>query len=427
MTANTESVTVVTFHMHRDWFVIDETYQREEVWTKADKQCFIDSILRGYDIPKIYLWVVKDTEQEIEYKIVDGQQRIRSIWQFYDNRLCLNSEFSERLGGKTYRQLPPRVRVDFDTRNLSVCYLRGYSDGGVRALFRRLQRGKALTISEKLNAFPGDITLLMRKLAKHNFFSKSTTLSGRRYRYFKVVASLLLLEEEGLADIKPTDLEDFFDKNRRLTEISPAARQVNQNLNYLFRSFPRKVGELNSEVWIITIYLLVAHCRRKYAVEGREKTITDFYIRFWRKATRTYQALTAASRGKPEVAWRIKKESPGLVEFALLLTGSPDATTNQKNIKRRVEIILESFIESHRDLPIKDPKRVLDYYEKVVLFRRKMIKRDVAKCEECGKQVTWNDYEADHVLAWSKGGSTTLENAQVLCRSCNRKKRNKIE
>ena len=30
--------------------------------------------------------------------------------------------------------------------------------------------------------------------------------------------------------------------------------------------------------------------------------------------------------------------------------------------------------------------------------------------------------EADHVLAYSKGGSTSLDNGQMLCRLCNRKK-----
>ncbi len=47
------------------------------------------------------------------------------------------------------------------------------------------------------------------------------------------------------------------------------------------------------------------------------------------------------------------------------------------------------------------------------------------KCQQCGDGVTISDFEADHIIPYSKGGPTTLENGQCLCRSCNRKKGSK--
>ena len=36
-----------------------------------------------------------------------------------------------------------------------------------------------------------------------------------------------------------------------------------------------------------------------------------------------------------------------------------------------------------------------------------------------------SEMDADHVTAWSKGGSTTLDNCEMLCKSHNRAKGNK--
>lgn len=43
------------------------------------------------------------------------------------------------------------------------------------------------------------------------------------------------------------------------------------------------------------------------------------------------------------------------------------------------------------------------------------------KCNQCGQELGRN-WEADHIIPFSKGGTTTLDNGQALCRDCNRKK-----
>jgi 5-methylcytosine-specific restriction endonuclease McrA len=47
------------------------------------------------------------------------------------------------------------------------------------------------------------------------------------------------------------------------------------------------------------------------------------------------------------------------------------------------------------------------------------------KCQICGDPVSVTDFEADHIIPFSKGGLTTIENGQCLCRNCNRTKSNK--
>lgn len=44
------------------------------------------------------------------------------------------------------------------------------------------------------------------------------------------------------------------------------------------------------------------------------------------------------------------------------------------------------------------------------------------KCPICGETFEFEQMHADHITPWSKGGKTTPENCQMLCRDCNLKK-----
>src|SRR2546426_11097495 len=68
-------------------------YQRSPVWSPAKKQLLIDSILRGYDIPKLYLRA--STEPIYEHEVVDGQQRLRAIWEFLRDDYELGEDSSD--------------------------------------------------------------------------------------------------------------------------------------------------------------------------------------------------------------------------------------------------------------------------------------------------------------------------------------------
>lgn len=408
--ASTIPEVVSHFDLHRDSFVINKTYQREEAWTLRDKQCFIDSLIRNLDTPKIYVWKVSDKR----FEIVDGQQRLVSILGFYDNKFALSGEFSKKnLDGKKYKDLDYKLQKEFDNRKISTCYLQDYDDKDIRALFRRLQRGRALNISERLNAFPGDITLLMRSYAKHDFFQKSCTLPGKRYRYYQVAARLMLIEKEGIKDIKPGNLEYFFDQNKPLTGRSNAGVRITKVLNYLFKYFPDKTPELHTEVWIITAYLFVSDLLKNYVLENKEKEIANFYKNYWSETARAMKSRSGASE---------------TLEFAFLLSGTPSSTTGGSNVKRRLELIKTSFLKAHSDLILKDPRREFTHYEKVVIFRKnEEAHGGKAICEDCGKKVSWKEYEGDHIYPYSRGGRTTIENGQVLCRRCNRRKRDRIK
>ncbi|RSV11654.1 HNH endonuclease, partial [Sphingomonas sp. ABOLF] len=56
-------------------------------------------------------------------------------------------------------------------------------------------------------------------------------------------------------------------------------------------------------------------------------------------------------------------------------------------------------------------------------MRQQVFERDGFQCCDCGAE---DRLECDHVVPVSKGGETTLENLQTLCKPCNARKRDRI-
>src|SRR3954451_3981645 len=99
MKVETEIWTVQDYLDHKSEINPKPQYQRGEVWKLPEKQLLIDSILNGFDIPKIYLNKITSGHQ-YQYDVADGQQRLIAIWNFCENeyQLGVNSRLGPRSG-----------------------------------------------------------------------------------------------------------------------------------------------------------------------------------------------------------------------------------------------------------------------------------------------------------------------------------------
>ena len=58
-------------------------------------------------------------------------------------------------------------------------------------------------------------------------------------------------------------------------------------------------------------------------------------------------------------------------------------------------------------------------------MKREAYERQQGNYSLCNQHFEISEMEADHITPWCEGGKTDAENCQMLCRDCNRHKRNK--
>lgn len=226
-------------------------YQRRgRIWSNQDKAFLIDSILNGYDIPKIYIADFTYVSSALNtakksYAVIDGRQRFESFFDFFDDRYYLAETFvfledqSLRLHGLNYSELKsrhPKVASRFENFNLSVMSVITDDEARINDLFVRLNRSKPLSGAEVRNAMSGDVPAMIRKIADHVFFTDKVAFNANRKQDQNAAAKLLLLEHRGaLVDTKKFNLDRFVKEAIKTenTAIGAAADRVIKVLDHV--------------------------------------------------------------------------------------------------------------------------------------------------------------------------------------------------
>ncbi|WP_175854554.1 DUF262 domain-containing protein [Burkholderia anthina] len=200
-------------------------YQRRgRLWSDADKAYLIDSILNGYDVPKLYMadftWGDSPlNHNRLPYAIIDGKQRFEAIFDFFDGAITLNNDFvyladpSLKLGGLSYKDLASNhyeIAEIFETFPLAIVGVMANSDEPINELFVRLNRSKSLTGAEIRNAMVGKTPDAIREIAKHDFFQTNIAFSVKRGADLNAAAKLLIFEyNDKPTETKKKVLDDF--------------------------------------------------------------------------------------------------------------------------------------------------------------------------------------------------------------------------
>jgi hypothetical protein len=89
-------------------FDLNPPYQRRSVWNLKDRRFFLDTVFRGYPCPPIFLHKTINAEQKTVYAVVDGKQRLQTLFMYVDgtDNISLDSEFGDaRFNAKTWTKL----------------------------------------------------------------------------------------------------------------------------------------------------------------------------------------------------------------------------------------------------------------------------------------------------------------------------------
>lgn len=125
-------------------------FQRNPVWTDAQKSYLIDTILNGYPIPEIYVQQDVDANGREKHIIVDGQQRARACLEFIEGRFTMNPKDSPRWGDMNFEDLTEAERKSIYAYKFVVRTLPVVDDETLRGIFCRLNRNVVALNSQEL-------------------------------------------------------------------------------------------------------------------------------------------------------------------------------------------------------------------------------------------------------------------------------------
>ncbi|QUH19267.1 DUF262 domain-containing protein [Alkaliphilus sp. B6464] len=188
--------------------VIDNSFQRNFVWSKKDQIKLIETILLGYSIPEIYLYNVSvdPNTGEMITSIIDGQQRIGSITDFINDEFMLSERYLSNsdvsFANKYFRDLSTDEKktiwsYPFTSRVINTEISREY----IVELFLRLNAtDKTLNPQELRNAeFNGEFINQAERISDLEFwkyiFSASKT---RRMADIEFISQILVYFRFGI-------------------------------------------------------------------------------------------------------------------------------------------------------------------------------------------------------------------------------------
>lgn len=392
---------------------IDATpdFQRPPVWSTKQKQLLMDSILRNYDLPKFY-WQKVERADGVIYEVIDGQQRLRAVWEFRADKFSMAKDADpigdHKVAGRRFSQLPPELILAFDTYQLDVVVITGAivtdEEDEVRDMFLRLQNGTTLKAQEKRNAMIGQMRDFVREIASHPFLSNCGFLN-KRFSFDHIAAQTILIElKGGPANVRDADLNKMYRDHAGFDTAGAKAKKVRRVYDFLLRAFPQRTPELE-RYNVITLYSLVSLLLDGYAVHGVETCLATWFVSFEKERH--------ADEQKPE-----DERDIGFVDYRRLISHSTDT---EESIRARLDMFERRFLSEYPNIEPKDPVRSFSHEQRLAIYRR-----DNGVCQvriSCdGVKVVWDHWHADHVIPHTRGGRSTVANGQVACPECNRKK-----
>lgn len=439
------------FYEYRDMYVTRPPYQRKNVWSVKKQQSLLDSLFRKYYVPKLVLREVRLGDSEVVLEVVDGQQRITAVQNFFDDELKLPTtldSLQKGIGGKRYSELPSDIRMFADKQlKYDADVIKNISDPKnpthqkiCTEIFWRLQQGESLNFMEIAHArlsslvrnfitkYADDISFdfenykpLDTNLHKHPFF-KLIERGNDRMQHLALLGRLLLIEiADGPTDIRDELLIDLVDKTQQPDgvgnysyETDKSAKELLKTLDVFYSAFKDDpsvgensgIKELSVEYFIVSWVMLVHHLRKYYALD-------KLHYPFLRKFLYEFHQR-----------WREHSEDDRDI---LLFSDSRQQSQNDLEIRHRIlrALFFEYAKNNGCDIKTLDGRRSFDELERILIYRR-----NEGLCQLCLKEgksrdeaeVSWTEYEADHVMPWIKGGKTVIENAQVLCKRHNASK-----
>lgn len=310
---NSTKITISEFYDNylSNKYNFNASYQRKnEVWSEDKKSFLIDSILKNYPIPAIFMRPIVDTQGKTKYDVIDGKQRLNSIIAFIENKTPLTTYFSDdnllnnddiyladEISGKLFKEIQEhndsaRYIKQFWTYALQIEYLYADDDGLISNVFDRLNRnGEPLNFQELRNAkYANTLIIKYVKKLNENVFLKNTLRKAKASRMEdeEFVSEILLLTiNNRILDSDPKKLDEEYEKfkNNKIA-LEQGVNKTKKVIDYI-KGLGIDFKKNDRLCWNTHFYTLFTVCW--YCVENNidiheiKDKITSFYDGYFEK------------------------------------------------------------------------------------------------------------------------------------------------
>ncbi len=353
---------------------IQPEYQRNYIYASdggKKEMAVIDSILKSYPLGLIYFNKVSGDE----FEVLDGQQRITSIGRFVNGKFAIKDENGNE---QYFDGMAKDKQTKILEKKLLIYECEG-TESEIKDWFRTINiAGVPLNDQELLNAvYSGPFVTL----GKEEFSNSQNANIQKWSAYISGSAIRQDFLERALDWVSRGNIGDYMSSHRKDGDITELKKYFNSVIDWVSGVFTDVESEMRGLEWgrMYEEYHKKAYDPAKVSVEVH-KLYADPYV----------------------------KNRKGIFEF--ILGGSRD--TKLLEVRVFDEAIKKSVYTTQT---------------------AKAGKKKESNCPLCAlghdanKEKIWslNDMDADHVMAWSKGGKSDAKNCQMLCKTHNRAKGNR--
>ena len=350
---------------------IQPEYQRNYIYADGKRDvAVIESILKGYPLGLIYFVKVNDDK----FEVLDGQQRITSFGRYVTKKFAVKDEN----GMEQYFDSNPDKQQKILETKLTIYECEG-TETEIKQWFKTINiAGVPLNEQELANAIYSGPFVTLGKAELSN--SQNANIQ-KWSAYVSGSANRQDFLERALEWVSKENVGDYMSQHRRDNDITELKTYFNSVIDWVSSVFSDVESEMRGLEWG---RLYEEHHHKPYdpkKVSAEVKTLyADPYV----------------------------KKRKGVFEY--ILGGSTDT--------KLLEV------------------RVFDDATKKSVYAKQKAVAEAAgtsNCPNCvlgheaNKKKIWpfNEMDADHVAAWSRGGATDIANCQMLCTSHNRAKGNR--
>lgn len=381
---------------------LEPPYQRGRVWKNEERYALIDSIKEEFPIGLIMLNVIPHVDEDgtkiDKFDVVDGQQRMRTIFEYIGGAPWATFERQESF--QPFKKLSNARQARFLEYKVPVASMKEFEQEEITESYNRLQRGKTLKIGEKLKAM---ITYkahgYVKELIDHRLFDVGNGAHKVRDAHWTLATAFFksIYKDDLFGRQEYKHLSEFLKAKIDEKKASRALDRCKKILNFEKKALDEALREdAEFERYARTprtlkwIFVVLTKLIGTYSLAGREHLVAKGVLQY-------YQLV-----GKED-----------LDEWKAYVNTGRTGRIDTEEVRRCLVDLANQILTAAEADPL-DPQRYFTADQRQLIF-----KNSGGNCKECGAALSPTNFHADHIKPHSAGGATNVGNGRALCTRCN--------